>query len=256
MALLTRSTLKNLFKRGLVPTEVNFSDLIDSTFNKVDDGFAQDPEKGLMLSVAGPNKRLMSFFESMRDADSVFNVSLNPNNHKGLSFNDANNDSILFLRDNGNIGIGTLTPNHRLEVNGMAAMAGRIGTFVSGDIPADGKWHPLLIDLEGANAFEIVAYAGGRKERGKYAFTYATAVSVYGKGSIHHVKASFGWFFQKIKFRWRREENNRYRLDARTAGHYGFLDLEEKQPAQMRFYIMKLWDGSLAHTGNKFGNRR
>jgi hypothetical protein len=254
MALLTRSTLKNLFKRGSVPTEVNFADLIDSTVNKVDDGFAQDPEKGFMLSPHGENKRLISFFESMRDPDAAFSISLNPNNNKGLSFNDSTGDSVLFLRDGGYVGVGTTLPNYRLEVNGMAGMAGRIGTFMTGQVPADGRWHPVLLDLEGVQAFEVVAQAGGRLGRGKYAFTHAIAVSVYGKGNIQQLKASFGWFFQKIKFRWRKEEgtDNTFRLEVRTSGNYGFLDEEEKQPAQIRFYIMKLWDANLHNQNNKF----
>jgi len=67
MALLTRNTLKNLFKRGMVPSEVNFSDLIDSTINKVDDGFSQSNKDGFMLAPQGPNHKLISFFESIRD---------------------------------------------------------------------------------------------------------------------------------------------------------------------------------------------
>ena len=87
MALLTRLTLKNMFKRGMVPSEVNFSDLIDSTVNKVDDGFSQSSTDGFMLAPQGPNNRLISFYESMRDAKAAFTISLNPTPHsQGLSF--------------------------------------------------------------------------------------------------------------------------------------------------------------------------
>lgn len=139
MTLLTRSTLKNLFTRGSVPSEVNFSDFIDSTVNKVDDAFSQSPEHGFMLAPQGPNRKLMSFFESIRDADSAFSLSLNPNRHsKGLSVDDAEHKSVLFLRNTGDIGIGTTTPRYKLEVNGMTGMAGRVGTFASGEVKAWG----------------------------------------------------------------------------------------------------------------------
>ena len=104
MSLLNRNTLKNLFKRGNVPTEVNFADLIDSNVNKVDDGFALSNTEGWMLAPQGPDQKLMSFYENIRNPDSLLNLSLNPNRYsKGVSFNDAKNNSILFFRDNGNI---------------------------------------------------------------------------------------------------------------------------------------------------------
>ena len=78
MTLLTRSTLKNLFARGSVPSEVNFSDFIDSTINKVDDGFSQSAEHGFMLAPQGSNRKLMSFFDSIRDSNAAFSLSLNP----------------------------------------------------------------------------------------------------------------------------------------------------------------------------------
>lgn len=242
MALLTRSTLKNLFKRGMVPSEVNFADLIDSTVNKVDDGFSQSSTDGFMLAPQGPNKRLMSFYESIRDPNAAFTLSMNPSPHsEGLSFNDDENNSMLFLRKGGNVGIGTTIPKFKLEVDGMAGMNGRVGTFAVGEIPADGRWYPIVSDLEGVQAFEIIAYAGGAKGRGKYALSHATALATYGKGKIKHVKASYGLFWRKIRFRWTGEETN-FRLEAKTAGNYGYLDKEEKRQAVLRFWISKLWD--------------
>jgi hypothetical protein len=242
MALLTRSTLKNLFKRGMVPSEVNFSDLIDSTVNKVDDGFSQSTTEGFMLAPQGPNNKLISFYESIRDAKAAFSVSMNPSpNSQGLSFNDEDNNSLLFLRKGGNVGIGTTVPNFKLEVNGMAGMTGRVGTFAVGEIPADGRWHPILSGLEGVQAFEIMAHAAGRTGRGKYALSHAIALSTYGQGSIRHVKASYGFFWRKISFRWVGTETN-FKLEAKTAANYGFLDAEEKKPAVLRYWISKLWD--------------
>jgi hypothetical protein len=245
MTLLTRSTLKNLFARGAVPSEVNFSDFIDSTINKVDDGFSQSPEHGFMLAPQGSNKKLLSFFESIRDSGSAFSMSLNPDRHsKGLSFDDQEHNSILFLRDSGNVGIGTTTPRYKLEVNGMAGFEGRIGTYASGKVKADGDWQTIVDRLEGIQAFELVAHAGAREGRGKYAFTYAIAMSNHGVGKIQHIKSSFSKFlgplFHRISFRWIFGEDG-YQLQVRTAQNYGYMDDSEKNPCMISYHVSKLW---------------
>jgi hypothetical protein len=249
MTLLTRSTLKNLFTRGSVPTEVNFSDFIESTVNKVDDGFSQSPEHGFMLAPQGANRKLMSFFESIRDPNAAFSLSLNPTRHsKGLSLDDAEHNSILFLRDTGDIGIGTTTPQYRLEVNGMAGMAGRVGTFASGEVKANGEWQTIIDRMEGVEAFELIAQAGGKEGRGKYAFTYAIALSNYGVGKIQHIRSTYsrvlGPLFHKISFRWAKG-NDGYQLQVRTAQNYGFLDEKSSKPAKIRYYVSKLWDTTM-----------
>lgn len=249
MALLSRGALKSLFMRGMVPTQVNFEDLIDSSINKIDDGFSHDPNEGFIISAQGPKKKLISFYENMRDPNSAFNLSLNPNRHsKGLSFNTLIDDedgekekSVLFLRNNGNVGIRTTSPRFRLEVNGMLGHVGRVGTYRVGRKPANRQWQIVVGDLTGINAFEIIAQVGGRPGRGKYAITRAVAIAAHGKGSIHHVKASFGWFWQKIRFRWKGDKDN-YRLEARTAGNYGYANDETKEPIKFNFYVSKLWD--------------
>ena len=249
MTLLTRSTLKNLFTRGAVPTEVNFSDFIDSTVNKVDDGFSQSAEHGFMLAPQGSNRKLMSFFESIRDPEAAFSLSLNPTRHaKGLSLDDAEHNSILFLKDTGQVGIGTTTPQFTLEVNGMMGVNGRVGTFASGSVNADGEWQTIIDRLEGVQAFEVIAHASGREGRGKYALTHAIAVSNYGVGKINQLRSTYsrvlGPLFHKVSFRWAKG-NDGYRLQVKTTQNYGYLDEKDEKRAQIKYYVTKLWDTSM-----------
>ena len=249
MTLLTRSTLKNLFTRGSVPTEVNFADFIDSTVNKVDDGFSKSAEFGFMLAPQGENRKLMSFFESIRDPEAAFSISLNPTRAaKGLSFDDKEHESILFFKDTGEVGVGTTSPKFRLEVNGMAGMKGRVGTYASGSVAANGEWQTIVDRLEGIQAFELVAQASGREGRGKYGFTHAIAVSNYGVGKINHLRSTYsrilGPLFHKISFRWAKGPDG-YRLQVKTTQSYGYVDDKNEKPAQIRYYICQLWDHTM-----------
>lgn len=201
-----------------------------------------------MLSPKGPDQKLMSFFETMRDPNAAFSISMNPSRHsKGLSFNAKVEDdmrSLLFLGSDGNVGINTPLPHFQLDVNGMLGAKGRIGTFKADKADADARWHPILRDLDGIQAFEIIAYVGGRPGRGKYGLTHAIALCTHGKGKIQQVRASYGWFWQKIKFRWAGNEDN-YRLEIKSSGNYGFLDDDAKEKVQIQYYITQLWDQAL-----------
>ena len=124
---------------------------------------------------------------------------------------------------------------------------------------ANGEWQTIVDQLEKTQAFELVAQAGAIEGRGRYAFTYAVALSNYGVGKIKHIKSThrrvLGLLFDKISFRW--AESNpefnsetkkyevRYKLQVKTAQNYGFLDDKGSKPAMIRYYVSKLWDSSM-----------
>jgi hypothetical protein len=62
MSLQNRETLKSYFKKGQLPSEGNFNDLIDSLINKIDDGMSKTVDEGLMLSPIGESKKLLSLY--------------------------------------------------------------------------------------------------------------------------------------------------------------------------------------------------
>jgi hypothetical protein len=237
MKLKNRDKLKDAFKGGRMPSEGDFETLIDSMINRVDDGFSKDMENGLMLSPEGSSRKLIGFFRSIEQKNPAWSVSLDADDtHKGLCFTEPGPEGgvRLFLQEGGNVGIGTLTPSFPLEVEGVVGMKGRIGTFASGKIPADGKWHNMLEHLNGCQAFEIVARVGS-PGKGRYALLFATAASTFGrsKSCIEKMQAHYGWWWNKLAIRWKGSTFD-YGMQIKTRRNYGenvFID----------FHISKLW---------------
>lgn len=244
MPIYNRTTLKNFFKNGTNPTEVHFSDLIDSSINKIDDGFAKSIDEGLQLSPLGESNRLMSFYENVRDKEPDWQFVINPKEEvKGLGITEGDEKHRLFFQQGGRIGVGTLFPKARLDVRGTTRSHARVGGYVTSGVPADGHWHPIIEKLTGCHAFEIVAKAAAGKGRGKYAMVHALAISAYGSSSskIKVTQSWYGSFWNRIKFRWKGEPSN-YRLEMKTRSHYG---MNNDKPYYIQFHVCSLWDDRL-----------
>ena len=63
-----------------------------------------------------------------------------------------------------------------LKVNGIVSMRGRKGIYKTGQIPADGKWHNVLSDLNHHRGYEVIANVG---KDGLHGLTYAIVVKTY-----------------------------------------------------------------------------
>jgi len=160
MSLYNRQTLKNFFKKGQFPTEVHFKYLIDSTVNKIDDGFAKSEKEGLQLAPVGDSKKVLSVFEQISSPEALWQFQLEKEgSNRGLNIALNGKQSQLFFDDGGNLGIQTKNPAYTLEVNGTIAYKSRIGVFQKGSVFADGKWHTILStdQIEDLGTYEINA---------------------------------------------------------------------------------------------------
>jgi hypothetical protein len=248
MSVRNRNTLKNFFRNGKSPSETEFSDLIDSTWNKVDDGLNKTESDGLKLAPFGKSPTLMSFYESIGSPAADWKVAINAENNKGIAFVQPGheNSPALTFSSAGNVGINTFTPRTALEVTGTISATGRMGSYQTGKVPADATWHTIVSGLKGFNAFEIVAAAAGNTGEGHYTMAHAIALNACQgrKGTIKVISTSYDWFDfrDKLRFRWHGAPDN-YMLQVRTGKHYALRS--DKKFNTISFHVCQLWDSTI-----------
>ncbi|WP_303315340.1 hypothetical protein Q4Q34_15510 [Flavivirga abyssicola] len=241
--LLNRQSLKTLFGAGARPKESNFSSLIDSMVNKIDDGISKDEENGLILSPEGKeSNRVISFYENVEDELAQWSIELDQEENKGLSIvapvTKTEETTAISFQKSGSVGIGTKNPRTSLEVDGTLGADTRIGTHKIGTVRADGDWHDIITNLDGCVAFEVMAQVG-KEKAGRYALLHAHALSTFGKShhKIRKTQAHYGWFWNKIAIRFTGTTYN-YKLQLKTRSNYG-------QGQNINFHITKLWDSDM-----------
>ena len=253
MARKNRSTLKNYFKNGNVPSEDQFEDLVDSSLNIVDEGFDKTLEDGLKISQFGNSGKLMSFYK-----DSIVNAplySLQLDRDENLVFAGGRRKHLLVRPNDGSedrlrVGINVDEPEQELDVAGVVRAEGRIGVASQVNrkelvVPADGLWHDITAVLTGCNAFEVMAGVGGRKTRGRYALAHAIAMNVFNpKGSLFNflnlkkrIRVQHAYYrsrSDKLRLRWRNAEGRAYALQIKSNSDYG-------DGIKIKYYVTKLW---------------
>jgi hypothetical protein len=248
MPVRNRNTLKNFFRNGKSPSEMEFSDLIDSTWNKMDDGMSRADSEGLKLPPTGNSSTIMSFYEGITDPDPNWQIAINPDNNNGLVIAQPGKEKApaMVFADSGRVGIKTFSPRVDFEVAGNISSTGRTGGLRIGKIPADAHWHTVVAGLKGFNAFEIVAAAEGNAGEGNYSMAHAIALNANqgGRGTVKVITSTYGWFDfrDKIRFRWKGSPD-KYVLQIRTGKHY-FLT-GDKKLNYIRFHICSLWDSAV-----------
>ncbi len=247
MAKKNRSTLKHYFREGTLPSEDNFGDLIDSSLNLVDEGFDKTPENGFKLSLVGEHDRLISFFRNLADKNAVWSINYDKEQDRlFIKKPDTETPPAMTFAGDGKVGVNKINPAYALDVNGVVASQGRIGTYPANPVPADGKWHNIIGPLTGCHAFEIMAGVG-KKGTGKYALMKAVALNTFNpegwlfnflnlKKKIKYHQANYRSRSDQIRLRWFKDKNkdNSYYLQMRTHCDYG-------EGIQIKFYITQLW---------------
>ena len=243
MGIKNRETLKNYFKKGGLATEKQFIDLIESSMNIIDDGLSMKPSTGLKINPLGESTKLISFFRKNSQKEPEFSIDINSQT-EGLSIHGERDNSIVKIKKDGKVGINTLDPHYDLEVGGTLGIKTRVGTYKKGSVPADGKWHAILSDLDGISAYEITVVSKGKKNTGHYCVSHAIALSTFGgrgsKSKINNTTAHYGSFRDKIVYKWTGSLHN-YSLMIKTRRDYG-ENPDSNSPFSINFNITSLLD--------------
>jgi hypothetical protein len=271
-----RKTLASYFTNGTLPKEENFSDLIESTVNIVDDGFDKSPQDGMKIAQLENSSKLISFYEEITVKSPVWSMAFS-DPKQGTQTSGNKNLNFYFgiqsaagmtlaagaYKDQGNpgdsadardvrVGINNDAPSQALDVNGVIAANGRIGR--GGKIRADGEWYPIVSKLDGCQAFEIMAGVG-KPSSGRYALMHAFALNTFNskKANITYHQAHYLSKCDQIDLRWVGEMHD-YTLEMRTRCSYEDpkkegkdVKKDDKAPPRktkeiyVRYYITQLW---------------
>lgn len=262
MAKRNRSTLKNYFRHGTMPSAEHFSDLIDSCVNQSDEGFIKPAETGLQLR-ALDQQHLLSFYQQNSPDTPLWHVGFAPQSINLQVFanpvaditdeNPEGSETVqaisLSMTPKGQVGINNAAPRQALDVNGTIASQGRMGSaMIDTPVPADGEWHDITPELEGCHMFEVVAGIGIRYS-GRYALAHAIAINTCApnkrwwhwgdKNPIHMTQAFFHSSADKIQLRWRQHNHlgtlRPYALQIRTNTPFG-------ADQTIQYHITQLWN--------------
>lgn len=253
----TKAQLKDDFSNGSMPTGSNFADLIDSLVHH--DELCSSALKSAMQSKTTDTNAP----HSLKYGGGIFN----------LQFDEQGN---LLISKSGAV-LATLTANQQqwviaataqrpspLAVEGWLRAAGRLGSYNPADrcaqtmppcddlatlrVDANGKWHPIITDLHGCHAFEIVAHASGLRASRRHAMLHAIVLTSFNgsQQSIQQTHAYKGWDQRRnLCLKWRRRRSGWFRrvtgydLCIRTGRNYGIDDAGRQ--ASIRYHITRLW---------------
>lgn len=247
-----RETLKKYFKKGSMPSQSQFEDLIDSMFVKGEDEF--DAQGDGLDVTADTDNRLVSFFANIDQLkeDATWTIKLD-HTDENLLFNDVKDRTLVSLSAKGRVGIGTKVPNFTLDVRGPVSMKGRVGDhqniWSQKNYEADGSWHTVLSDIKDPEAFEVTA-AIGDPEKQRYAIMHSIAICaapvkpwLFGliartKNKITTTQAYNRSCRSKMDLRWKRnKEGDCHLLQVRSRRNY------KLEKGGIRVSITKLWYG-------------
>jgi hypothetical protein len=59
------------------------------------------------------------------------------------------------------------------------------------------------------------------------------------RNKVRVTQACYGWFWHRLQFRWKSDQEGNFRLEMKTKSHYG-TDLEDN-PITIQFHVTSLW---------------
>lgn len=254
--------MKQFFADGSLPSADHFGDLIDSTLNLINEGFDKTPPDGFKISTIGEHRRLISFYRSGDPNNAVWTIEYDQDKDSLLISNPRRaGEPAIALDGDGRIGVNKVDPQATLDVGGVVAAEGRLGANPDGftSVPADGEWHDITGDLEGCNAFEIMAGVGS-SGTGRYALMRAIALNAYNprgwlfnffnrKKRIRYQQSYYLSRGNRIKLRWHSDGKKKYTLQMSTACGYG-------GDVNIRFYLTRLWFDTLMTGSQQSGEEK
>ena len=263
MEKLDRTALKQKFQKGRMPSEQDFSNLIDSMVNILEEGFDKTAEDGLKLAQLLGTGKLLSFYENIAVEQPKWFLELSASSTDTcLHFGTPTQPRVMSLRSNESnaaeqedviaVGINNPRPETTLDVMGVVAGQGWRGQ--PGELPvlANGLWQDITDVLTGCEAFEIMAGVGGPDNEGKFAMLHAIAMQAFnGKGHIDYRHAYFGKRCNRIELRWIKVPEQgpfHFKLQMRVKCSYY---TESSQKIWIKYFITRLWFDPLMLDSNK-----
>lgn len=272
MAKQNRETLKRFFSAGKLPTEEHFADLVDSSLNIIDEGFAKTEKYGFEIT---PQKggddaeNLISFFRKLTDKQPSWSISYYPKD-EALQFihTDAASNAqktVLSLDRDGKLAVSSAEFNNgagartaasgepiRLDVGGAIRAPGRLGIGLDGQatVPANGIYQPITEKLHGFQALEVVATVEHREQK-RFAILHAIALNAHNpswkilnfwnRGRRIRVHQSYhNGPMDRLKLKWitvKDDDNpgvSQYRLCIKSAFRY-------PGEASIKYHVTRLW---------------
>lgn len=211
-----RKTLKSYFRKGDVPTEEQFSALIDSVPNISEDGEVKvSPDDGIRLSPKGTSRTVATIYASEPRQDGVPPLwQLVLGEADGLEIRDGGGNPVLTIDREKNV-----TVAGRLKAAGYLSAGDGKEESPERDtlkIRADGNWHDLPVEAaagtgpEGCRVYRISAFYKNLRD-GRYSVCEAAAS--HSGGRKRRIRSScrhwWGWSGH-IKVRWRQADGKLY----------------------------------------------
>ena len=128
-----RNTLKEYFKRGSMPNQKHFYELIDSMVNISDDGIDKNPDDGLRLAPSKENSPSSAYSRTYKTILPEWKIYLGNNSQLHI-IRQGQDEPILSLHPNGRIEMNQ--PGMDIRINGSLS-ATRFDGAIRGKFPAD-----------------------------------------------------------------------------------------------------------------------